>query len=191
MACRYKSLILDPFSLHILIFILRPILLSSAQLRLPLPYGPRPLRRSQQYVRPSFFLAVFLCPFHLPSRLPFPFPSSSPPFPPPHLLSLPPTGNLDYLPFNASHFKVLVSLIYLFYCVCSTIILLNLLIALMGDSYDKVQENALAQGRYEQVDRKGEREGKLEGRGKEEGDVTHSRFQVYFLMLLHPIPLLS
>lgn len=113
------------------------------------------------------------------------------PFPPPHLLSLPPTGNLDYLPFNASHFKVLVSLIYLFYCVCSTIILLNLLIALMGDSYDKVQENALAQGRYEQVDRKGEREGKLEGRGKEEGVVTHSRFQVYFLMLLHPIPLLS
>ncbi|GAB5029895.1 wd40 repeat-containing protein [Nannochloropsis oceanica] len=60
-------------------------------------------------------------------------------------------SNLDYLPFNASHFKVLVSLIYLFYCVCSTIILLNLLIALMGDSYDKVQENALAQGRYEQA----------------------------------------
>lgn len=27
----------------------------------------------------------------------------------------------------------------------------NLLIALMGDSYDKIQENALAQGRYEQA----------------------------------------
>ncbi|EWM30632.1 wd-40 repeat protein [Nannochloropsis gaditana] len=60
-------------------------------------------------------------------------------------------SNLDYQPFNASNFRVLASLIYLFYCVCNTIILLNLLIALMGDSYDKIQENAQAQGRYEQA----------------------------------------
>jgi len=59
----------------------------------------------------------------------------------------------------------LASLIYLFYCVCNTIILLNLLIALMGDSYDKVQENALAQGRYEQVGREGGWEGGRQDEG--------------------------
>jgi hypothetical protein len=40
------------------------------------------------------------------------------------------------------------------YCaciICNTIILLNLLIALMGDTYDRVQESAVTQGRYEQV----------------------------------------
>lgn len=41
--------------------------------------------------------------------------------------------------------------VFVLFCLCNTIILLNLLIALMADSFDRVQENALAQGRYEQA----------------------------------------
>lgn len=89
-------------------------------------------------------------------------------------------SNLDYNPFNASRFRVLASVVYVLAVVFNTTILLNLLIALLGDrqvleadgppthqssvmapqatqfnlhtnSYDKIQENAVAQGRYEQA----------------------------------------
>ena len=56
-----------------------------------------------------------------------------------------------YSALDSSLVSPLVTIIFCLCCVCNTIILLNLLIALMGDSFDRVQENALAQGRYEQA----------------------------------------
>lgn len=56
-----------------------------------------------------------------------------------------------YSALDNSLLSPLVTIIFCLCCVCNTIILLNLLIALMGDSFDRVQENALAQGRYEQA----------------------------------------
>lgn len=46
-------------------------------------------------------------------------------------------SNLDYEPIDVSSHKLLAALIYVMYCMTTTILLLNLLIAIMSDRYDR------------------------------------------------------
>lgn len=46
-------------------------------------------------------------------------------------------SNLDYEPIDVSSHKLLAALVYVMYCMTTTILLLNLLIAIMSDRYDR------------------------------------------------------
>lgn len=61
------------------------------------------------------------------------------------------TGNYDLALFEGSTMSPLATVLYLLYIVAQAIIMLNLLIAIMGDSYDNVQQRVMGAWRCEQA----------------------------------------